>query len=77
MVCGRLARRIDSVMLLKGVFIRETPFTLPKPLAHLFYHLVSIVLKGVLEECVYTYIDLMSVCTRSESFRIPDRSNTV
>jgi len=68
---------IDSVMFRKGNVIREILFTLLKPLAHLFYHLVNIVLKGVLEEGVYTYIDLMSVCTRIESFRIPDLSNIV
>jgi len=41
MVCGRLARRIDSVMLRKGIVIREILFTLPKPRAQLFYHIVK------------------------------------
>jgi len=37
MVCGRLARRIASVMFRKGIAITEILFTLPKPLAHLFF----------------------------------------
>jgi len=42
MVCGRFARRIAWVMLLMGMVTRETLFTLPKPLVHLFYSPVSI-----------------------------------
>jgi len=37
-------------MFRKCILIRETLFTLPNPLAHLFCRLVNIVLKGVLEE---------------------------
>ena len=28
------------------ILIRDTLFTLPKPLDHLFYHLINIVLEG-------------------------------
>ena len=45
MVCGRLARRIDSVMFRKRTGSREFLFTLPKPLFHLFYNLVNIALE--------------------------------
>ena len=42
MVWGRLARRIAWVMFWKGMELsRETLFTLPKPLVHLFYHQVN------------------------------------
>ena len=43
MVCGRLARRIAWIMFWKRIVTKETLFTLPKPLVHLFCHLVSIV----------------------------------
>ena len=46
MVCGRFARRIDSVMFRKCIVSREYWFTLPKPRFHLFYNIVSIVLEG-------------------------------
>ena len=46
MVCGRLARRIAWVMPWMGMPTRETLFTLPKPLVHLFYYLVNIARTG-------------------------------
>ena len=46
MDCGRLARRTDSDMFRKVTGSRETLFTLPKPLFHLFCNLVNIVLEG-------------------------------
>ena len=45
MVCGRLARRTDSVMFRKGKSRREYWVTLPKPRFHLFCTLVNIVLE--------------------------------
>jgi len=38
--------RIAWVMLWKCMVTRDTLFTVPKPLVHLFYHLVDIVLEG-------------------------------
>ena len=49
MVCGRLARRTTLVMLSKEKLRVETIFTLPKPLGHLFCHLVNIVFEGSVE----------------------------
>ena len=46
MVCGRLARSNDSDMFRKRTVSRETLFTLPKPLFHLFCNLVNIVQEG-------------------------------
>ena len=49
MVCGRLARSIAAVMFLKRTASRDTRFTLPKPLFHLFCNSVSIVLEGTVK----------------------------
>ena len=45
MVCGMLDMRTARVMLLRFREVsRETPSTLPKPLVHLWCHLVNILL---------------------------------
>jgi len=63
-------------MLWMGKSTRETPFTLPKPLAHLFCHIVNIVLEGSVRRGGRAYRDLISVLMNSLIMAIPDPSKT-
>ena len=45
----------------------DTLFTVPKPLVHLFYHLVDIVLEGGVGRGGQAYRDLMSVLSSLRS----------
>jgi len=69
---GKLARRIARAMFEKRILTREKLFTLPKPRAHLFCHLVDIVLPGSTERA---HIDLRLVLRYIPSLIIPIWSN--
>jgi len=60
-----------------GVGIVDKKFTLPKPLAHLFRHLVNVVFEESLRRGGRAHKDLMSVLEESRSCIIPNPSSTL